>query len=118
MHPPEVLKSIYQEHGQCSLRMAGTLASLDVPARDVELLSLMPWPYPANRIAVERERLDPPAVHPLLHWKLPPPPPDWLTPALVVKLLELALYGPGEPPPGCGDEDEEDFTDEILILPA
>ncbi len=113
MNPHEILKGIYQEHGCDVARMVETLVDLDVPLGDVDLLSRMQWHFPADRIATERERLGLPAVHPLLHWKLPPPPPDWLTPAVIVKMFELAL----------SDEYKEDADDEpvngsALILPA
>ena len=80
----------------------------------------MPWEVAADRIAVERERLGLSAVHPLLHWKLPPPS-DWLTPAMIVKMFQLALDGPDEPSPGAeDDEDHEDDrpTEGTLVLPA
>ncbi len=120
MHLPKVLKSIYQEHGCDFQRLVATLINLDVPLEDVALLSQMPWQLPANRIAVERARLGLPPVHPLLHWKLPPPPPDWLTPAVIVKMFQLALDGPGEPPPGADEQDQEedDVTGARLVLPA
>jgi hypothetical protein len=111
MHPPEILEDIYKEHGHNLLCMAGTLANLDVPAVEVHLLSRLPWPFLANRVAVEREKLGLSAVHPFLHWKLPPPPPDWLTPAVIVKLFDLALNCEAETDdePSCGLE---------LVLPA
>lgn len=116
MHPAEVLKSIYQEHGHSSGRMADSLMDLDVSHEDLELLRRLPWPFLANRIAVERERLDLPPVHPLLHWKLPAPPPDWLTPAICKKIFELALEN-------LDDEDREDgipgnVDSSALVLPA
>ena len=109
MHPPEVLESIYKEHGYSAPRMAGTLVNLEVPPVDVDLLSRMPWTYLANRIAVERKRLDLPAVHPLLNWKLPPPPPAWLTPAMCKKIFELALEF---------QDDAELVDGKALVLPA
>ncbi len=112
MHPPEILESIYKEHGYAVLRMIGTLVGLDVPLEDVDLLSRMPWTYLANRIAVEHERLGLPAVYPLLHFKTSPPPPAWLTPAMCKKIFELALEfqddeAAAEAPDGRG-----------LVLPA
>ena len=107
MHPSDVLKSIYQEHQHSVALMVETLLDLDVPTEDARLLGMMPWEFPANRIAVERERLGFSPVHPLLHFKLPPPPPTWLTPAVIVKLFQLALDGPGEPLPSATEEDEE-----------
>lgn len=56
-HPLNLLAVIYLEHGQDVHRMAVTLLSTGVPVADVQLLRLMPWPYLANHIAVERERL-------------------------------------------------------------
>ena len=115
MHPPEVLEIIYQEHSYSATSMAGTLVNLDVPLEDVDLLSRLPWPLLANRIAVERERLDLPAVHPLLHWKLPPPPPDWLTPTVIVKIFDLALSQVDDEDPG----DATELADgRELVLPA
>ena len=93
MHSLEVLKSICREHGHSPRRMAGALGDLDVPLEDVDLLSRMPWAFLANRIAVERGRLDLPVAHPLLHWKLPSPPSPWLILAVIVKVFDLALSG-------------------------
>ncbi len=120
MYPPTILESIYHEHDQSVPCMTEILFALEVPADDVALLSRMPWHFPANRIAVERERLGLSTVYPLLHWKLPPPPPAWLTPAVVVKMFEFALDGEEEAPPGAaGDDGEsEDATGRTLILPA
>ena len=112
MHPSKVLKSIYEEHGWTVPRMAETLACLDVSREDVDLLARMPWQFLANRIAVEREKLGLSSVHPLLHWKLPPPPPDWLTPAVCQKMFALALEYQD-------DEANREFADPSgLILPA
>ncbi len=112
MHPSRTLESIYTEHGRSIPRMVGTLLNLDVDLEDVELLRRMPWQFPANRIAVERERLDLPAVHPLFHWKLPPPPPAWLTPAVILKMFDLAL--------SVGDAEDVGQAEEGngLVLPA
>ncbi len=118
---PPVLTRIYREHGEDPHRMAETLLLAGVPLPDVELLRRLPWPYLANRIGVERERLGLSAVHPLLDWKLPPPPPDWLTPTVIVQMFELALHGPGEPPPEADqteDDEDDDFTGKTLVLPA
>ena len=112
MHPPKVLKSIYKEHGWNVPRMAETLACLNVSREDVDLLTRIPWQYLANRIAVEREKLGLSAVHPLLQRKLPPPPPDWLTPAVCQKMFALALEHQD-------DEADREFADHSgLILPA
>ena len=113
MHPFQILESIYHEHGCHVSRMAETLVNLDVPREDVDLLSLTPWHFPANRIAVERERLGMPAVQALLHWKLPPPPPAWLTPEIIVKMFDLALSD--EYDDNTGDEPT---TGSALVLPA
>ena len=129
MQPAEILESIYKEHRRSVPLMVGTLLDMEVPAEDARLLGVMPWKYPANRIAVERERLGLSPVHPLLHFKLPPPPPAWLTPALIVKIFQLALDGPGEPPPGAEDDDRQNAgeheahghdhsTAGTLVLPA
>lgn len=92
--------------------MTETLLALDVPFDDVALLRCMPWQFPANRIAVERQRLGLPVVHVLLAWKLPPSPPAWLTSAGIVKMFDLALRCPGE------DEDDDDSSGGTLILPS
>jgi hypothetical protein len=52
-----VIADIYMLHGQNRCRMAITLILLGAPLEDVELLRLLPWPFIANRIAVERKRL-------------------------------------------------------------
>ena len=120
MHLSTVLNDIYREHRHSVPLMVETMLDLDVPAEDASLLGMMPWEYSANRIAVERERLGLSPVHPLLHFKLPPPPPAWLTPAVIVQMFQLALDGPGEPPPD-EDEDHEEAevnTDKMLVLPA
>ena len=112
MHSPDVLKAIHAEHGRSTCRLAETLLLAGVLVADVELLHRLPWPFLANRVAVERERLGLAAVHPLLHWKLPPPLPAWVTPAVIVKMFDLAL----------SDEDAEDTADSEksneLALPA
>ena len=113
MYPPEILKSIYDEHDRSVPCMSETLLALDVPFDDVALLRCMPWRFPANRIAVERQRLGLPAVHVLLAWKLPPPPPAWLTPAVICKMFDLALRDLEQAPSEDGDDDN--FCEEILI---
>ena len=119
MHPPEVLESIYQEHGHSAPRMAGTLVNLNVALDDVDLLSRMPWQYLANRIAVERKRLDLPAVHPLLHWKPLTPLPTWLTPAVIVDIFGLAFAGEyAEEPADAEDAYAERADRRALVLPA
>ena len=115
MYPPKILESIYDEHDRSVPWMTETLLALDVPFDDVALLRHMPWQFPANRIAVERQRLGLPAVHVLLAWKLPPPPPAWLTPAIIVKMFDLALRGPEEVP---GEDEDDNSADETLILPS
>ena len=115
MYPPNILESIYDEHDRSVPWMTETLLSLEVPFDDVALLRHMPWQFPANRIAVERQRLGLPAVHALLVWKLPPPPPTWLTPAMIVKMFDLALQPPEEAP---GEGDGDNSSDGLLILPA
>lgn len=119
--PPHVLTSIYRKHGRDLHQMAETLRFIGADEDDVELLLLLPWPYLANRIAVEREKLGLSPVHPFIHFKPSPPPPAWLTPAMIVKIFQLALDGPGDPPPGAEiDEDHEDDqpTGRTLVLPA
>ena len=112
MHPPEILESIFKEHDHSAPPAAETLVRLDTPF-ETDLLSRMPWQYLATRIAVERERLDLPAVHPLLHRKLPPLRPDWLTPAVMVKLFDLALSYSGD------EADDAEFADDrALVLAA
>ena len=120
MHLSAVLDAIYREHRHSVPLMVETMLNLDVPVEDAHLLCGMPWEYSANRIAVERERLGLSPVHPLLHFELPPPPPAWLTPAVIVQMFQLALNGPGEPPPGAAEDDEEaeSNTDKALVLPA
>ena len=120
MHLSTVLNEIYREHRHSVPLMVDTMLDLDVPAEDAHLLGLMPWEYSANRIAVERERLGLSPVHPLLQFRLPPPPPAWLTPAVIVQMFQLALDGLGEPPSGADDDDEEaeGNTDKTLVLPA
>jgi hypothetical protein len=120
MHAAETLRDIYKEHRCCVPRMVGTLIDLDVPAEDALLLGKLPWEFPANRIAVERERLGMSPVRPLFRFEVPTPPPAWLTPAVIVKMFQLALDGPGDPPPDVTSEDHEDkkSTDETLVLPA
>ncbi len=108
MHSPDVLKAIHMEHGRSTCHLAETLLLADVPVADVELLRRLPWPFLANRVAVERERLGLSAVHTLLDWKMPPPPPVWLTPVVIVEIFELAL----------GDEDAADCEKNGLVLPA
>ena len=117
MHSAKILMSIYKEHRYSVPLMVETLLDLEVPTEDALLLGTMPWEFPASRIAVERERLDLSPVHPLLDFKLTPPPPDWLTPAVIVKMFDLALYGPGDAPSEYEDEDD-DFPGRTLILPA
>ena len=110
--PPHVLTRIYREHGEDLHRMAETLLLAGVPVADVELLRRLPWPYLANRIGVEHERLGLPAVYPLLDWKLPPPPPAWLTPAVIVKIFELCLSDESDEDAAASGEGSE------LALPA
>ena len=117
MHSVKILNSIYKEHRHSVPLMVETLVFLDVPAEDALLLGMMPWEFSASRIAVERERLGLSAVHPLIDFKFSPSPPDWLTPAVIVKMFDLALHGPGEPPPGCVYEEEE-LSKRTLVLPA
>ena len=74
MHSRTVLMDIYKEHRYSVPLMIETLFDLDVPAEDARLLGIMPWEFPANRIAVERERL---GLSPCIRCftsKLPPPP--------------------------------------------
>ena len=119
MHSARTLRNIYQEHHRSVPFMVETLMNLDVPAEDALLLSRMPWELSANRIAVERERLGLPPVHPFPHWKLPPAPSAWLTPTVIVKMFELVLDGPGKPPGVTEDEEENgDCTGGTLVLPA
>ena len=120
MHPVSTLKSIYEEHRSSLPHMVETLMDLAVPVEDTLLLGMMPWEFPANRIAVERERLGLSPVRPLLELKLPPPPPAWLMPAMIVKMFNLALDGPSEPPPDQLGDDQEvvDLTNPALVLPA
>ena len=120
MHPTAILSRIYEEHRSSVPLMVDTLIDLDVCLEDALLLGMMPWQLPANRIAVERERLDLSPVRPLLHLKLPPPPPAWLTPAVTVKMFQLPLDGPGEPPSEAPEDDEgrEESGSGTLVLPA
>ena len=115
MYPPDVLKAIYAEHRHRVPLMVETLLHLDVPTEDARLLGRMPWELPANRIAVERERLGLSPVHPFIYFK-PSPPPAWLTPAMIVQIFQLALDGPGNPLPGVTEDDQP--TGRTLVLPA
>ena len=116
MYPPEILKSIYDEHDRSVPWMTETLLALDVPFDDVALLRHMPWRFPANRIAVERQRLGLPTAHVLLAWKLPSPPPAWLPPAVIVEMFDLALRCPSDAP--GEDEDDNNSANGTLILPS
>lgn len=111
MHSPNLLNSVYQTHHGNVHRMAETLLLAGVPQVDVELLRLLPWPYLANRIAVERECLSrKPVCHaPPGAWTVPPD--HGFTPAQMemVKLFDLAL----------SDEEGDDVSDgKELVLPA
>lgn len=65
IYPPNILDAICEEHGKSTHQMAETLLLAGVPLADVELLRLLPLRYLANRIAVERKRLDVPVEHSL-----------------------------------------------------
>ncbi|MBE7158212.1 MAG: hypothetical protein INR62_07225 [Rhodospirillales bacterium] len=98
MHAAAILESIYDEHQRSIPRMIEALVDLGVPAEDVALLAVLPWELPANRIAVERERLGWSPVRSFCRCKLPPPPPLWLTPAMAVRMFDPALRYRDEDP--------------------
>ena len=120
MHLRAVLIDIYKEHHRSVELMVETLLDMDVPTEDAKLLGVMPWEYPANRIAVERERLGLSPMHPLLHFELPPSAPTWLTPALMAKMFQLAPETLDEPLVGAAEDDEahEDRSVGTLVLPS
>ncbi len=118
IHWLRVLKLIYQEHDESAPLMVETLLELGVPTEDARLLGAMPWEFPANRIAVERDHLGLPPVHPLIDFNFPPPPPAWLTPAVMSQMFTLALQALDEDPDGEEDEDSEDLPSQRLVLPA
>ena len=103
----DALHPIYQEHAGSRCQMAKTLLLAGTPVADVELLRRLPWPYLANRIAVERQRLSLPMYVPQVPWRVLPS--AGFTPAQMVKLFEL----------GLDHEGEDDFPDgQSLVLPA
>ncbi|MBE7158257.1 MAG: hypothetical protein INR62_07450 [Rhodospirillales bacterium] len=121
MHLSIVLEKIYQEHHSSVPRMVETLLDLAVSAQDTALLGRMPWPFPANRIAVERERLSLSPVPSLPRFDRPFQLPPRLRSVLVEEIVQLASGDVGNLLPrfvGDGNYESDGPDGRTLILVA